>query len=234
MRALAVSQGSLLVAGYFSGVGGGVPAHSIGRWDGAQWHTVGAGIGSGTPCDYQYVFALAAYQETVFAAGSFFLAGGAPADRIARWNGSEWTTMGSGLSDSGYTLMWSGADLFAGGAFLHAGSTQSYRLARWLGQSAGIAPRVAPRALQLSVPSPFRPGQSILLATPWQGAVSLAIFDAAGRRIRTLKVDKPLRDRFQLSWDGYTESGRQARSGCYYLQARAGARRESRTLVLLR
>src|SRR5204863_9871732 len=52
---------------------------------------------------------------------------------IAKWNGSNWSALGSGMGGSGlfvYALALSGSDLYAGGAFKAAGGKVSAYIAR--------------------------------------------------------------------------------------------------------
>jgi hypothetical protein len=76
------------------------------------------------------VFALAVSGTDLFAGGAFTTAGGSAANRIAKWDGSAWMTLGSGLNNTVNTLAISGTNLFAGGLFTTAGGIGSLRAAR--------------------------------------------------------------------------------------------------------
>src|SRR5438552_1705515 len=67
--------------------------------------------------------------------GRVWTADGSAADRIARWNGSSWTGLGSGMNDIVYALAVSGSDLYAGGYFTNAGGSAANYIARWDGSS---------------------------------------------------------------------------------------------------
>lgn len=61
----------------------------------------------------------------VIVAGQFTTAGGAPANRIAKWNGSAWSAFGSGV-DGIVDVLWvdpraGGYDIYVGGWFLERG-----------------------------------------------------------------------------------------------------------------
>jgi len=66
----------------------------------------------------------------VYAGGSFTNADGSPASYIAKWDGTTWTMLGSGLNNTAYALAISGSDLYVGGAFTTAGGKTSAYLAR--------------------------------------------------------------------------------------------------------
>lgn len=83
------------------------------------------------------VLALAASGSDLYAGGEFTTAGGSAANNIAKWNGSNWSALGSGMGStlSGtlpfvYALAVSGSDLYAGGAFTTAGGKVSAYVAK--------------------------------------------------------------------------------------------------------
>ena len=87
------------------------------------------------------VLDLAAWDDgsgsNLYVAGRLTAAGGAPAGRIARWNGSGFDPLGSGLNGSVMAVLPIANGFFAGlhvaGAFTTAGGTSAYRVARWDG-----------------------------------------------------------------------------------------------------
>jgi hypothetical protein len=79
------------------------------------------------------VYALASSNDCLYAGGTFTNAGGVPASCIARWNGNNWSGLGSGLggsSPSVFALLISGSDLHAAGSFTTAGGQVAAFLAR--------------------------------------------------------------------------------------------------------
>jgi hypothetical protein len=70
------------------------------------------------------------------AGGDFTTAGGVAANRVARWNGTSWSPLGSGMSSfvSALAVLPNG-DLVAGGQFTTAGGVAANRIARWDGSS---------------------------------------------------------------------------------------------------
>ena len=138
-RALAVFDDgggpALYAAGGFS-TAGGVFASRIARWDGAAWSALagGAAIDGGIEC-------LAVFDDgagpALYAAGSFMAVGSVAASRIARWDGSAWSPLGSGVDGIVRALAvhddGAGAALYAGGEFAAAGGAPASRVARWDG-----------------------------------------------------------------------------------------------------
>src|SRR2546425_2808630 len=85
------------------------------------------------------VSALAVSGSDVFAGGDFTRAGGSPANSVAKWDGSSWSALGSGIvSDFGSSvgaLAVSGSDVYAGGFFTMAGGSAANSIAKWNGSS---------------------------------------------------------------------------------------------------
>jgi hypothetical protein len=129
VSALAVGpDGSLYAGGSFT-TAGGVAANHIARWDGTQWHSLGAGM------DWHGVYALAfSLDGSLCAGGWFYTAGGVAATNIARWDGAQWHSLGSGMNDKVSGLVAGpGGSLYAGGDFTTAGGVAANYIARWDG-----------------------------------------------------------------------------------------------------
>jgi hypothetical protein len=131
VAALAVSGSDVYAGGHFTTAGGSA-ANYIAKWDGSTWSALGSGMGGGGLGTY--VYALAVSGSNVYAGGYFTTAGGSAAIGIAKWNGSNWAALGSGISGV-YALAVSGSDLYAGGYFTTAGGSAANYLAKWNGSS---------------------------------------------------------------------------------------------------
>ena len=74
----------------------------------------------------------------ILAGGNFTTAGDVSASRIARWSGSSWSALGSGLNGSVNTLaVDSSGNVYAGGSFTQAGGASANYVARWDGAAWG-------------------------------------------------------------------------------------------------
>jgi hypothetical protein len=97
----------------------------------------------GVPGVHGWVFALHAFDDgtgpALFAGGALDTAGGVSANNIAKWNGTIWSTLGSGLNGEADALQvfddGSGPALYAGGNFTMAGGASANDIARWDGAS---------------------------------------------------------------------------------------------------
>jgi hypothetical protein len=97
----------------------------------ADWVSLGSVMGS----PYLAVHALAVSGNDLYAGGQFTTAGGVPANNIAKWNGSRWSALGSGIDLYVYALAVSGTNLYAGGWFTTAGGVPANRIAKWDGSA---------------------------------------------------------------------------------------------------
>jgi hypothetical protein len=76
------------------------------------------------------VTALAVSGSDLYASGSFTNAGGIAANYIAKWNGTSWNALGSGMNGTVWTLAVSSSELYAGGFFTAVGGKVSGYAAR--------------------------------------------------------------------------------------------------------
>jgi len=133
--------GPALYAGGSFPTAGGVATTPIARWDGNTWSALGSGVSGFVGATR--VFALAVFDDgtgpALYAGGDFLIAGGVAVNHIARWDGSSWSALGSGMSGSVSALAvfdgGSGPALYAGGDFDLAGGVTVNRIARWDGNT---------------------------------------------------------------------------------------------------
>lgn len=85
-----------------------------------------------------------------------------------------------------------------------------------------------------AAPNPFRGETSLQLTLPQAARVRIHLFDATGRRVRSLCRDTLPAGTHRFAWDGRTESGAPAPAGRYWVRADVDARRYSRAVTLLR
>ncbi|MCC6650790.1 MAG: T9SS type A sorting domain-containing protein [Candidatus Eisenbacteria bacterium] len=106
----------------------------IAKWNGTAWSALGTGVNSVVE-EIQFADNGAGGFD-VIVAGQFTTAGGAPANRIAKWNGAAWSTFGTGL-DNIVDALWvdpragGGYDVYVGGLFLNAGGLPARYVAKW-------------------------------------------------------------------------------------------------------
>jgi hypothetical protein len=129
--ALAVLGNGDLVAGGWFTTAGGVPANYVARWDGAAWHPLGSGlVPAALGAQGTRAFALLPGGDLVVG-GQFAVAGGTPADRIARWNGTSWSAICGGFPGLGTAVL--ALAVMPDGGIVAGGELPSNGIARWHG-----------------------------------------------------------------------------------------------------
>jgi hypothetical protein len=148
---------------------GDVPVGRIARWDGESWSALSGGVTG-------QVLALLAVDvdsdartpDALYAGGFFTMASGIEVNRIARWDGRDWSALGAGMTLGGPVIGAASVralaardsdgqgpavpQLYVGGEFSFAGSTLAKNVARWNGSQwfalgAGVNDVVAALAL---------------------------------------------------------------------------------------
>jgi aminopeptidase N len=89
-------------------------------------------------------------------------------------------------------------------------------------------------ALWPNYPNPFNPQTVIPFELPAPGRVELAIYDAAGRLVRTLLNEARRAGSLSVAWDGADQTGRLVASGTYFARLRFAGDSIVRPLVLVR
>jgi hypothetical protein len=139
--AIAANGDDVYVGGNFT-VAGGVSAKYIAHWnDSTQtWSAMGSAMTMSTISPEVDAIAIAA-NGNVYVGGQFETVGGVSARNVARWDGSAWHALGTGVYDSAGSEITSkvqaiainGNDVYMGGGFLYAGGTMVHNVARWNG-----------------------------------------------------------------------------------------------------
>ena len=157
---------ALFLTGDFQSCGG-ISYYGVVRWDGTSWSGLTNGFQGGQPGGR----ALAIYDDgsgpALYATGVFTRAGGQMINRVAKWNGTQWSALGAGLSGEGRALAvfddGAGPGLVVGGNFTTAGGRPASRIAMWRGGewfslSSGLnGPVNALAVYDLDGPGPERP-----------------------------------------------------------------------------
>lgn len=144
-----MQNGDVVVGGGFS-VAGGQACANVARWNGTSWAPLGAGItGSVSAGGFWGSFVSALLVDgngDLWAGGAFTTAGAVPARSIARWDGTNWANVGSGLQESPnvadaqatgvqFLRQLPQGDIVAAGRFGTAGATTVNGTARWDGNT---------------------------------------------------------------------------------------------------
>jgi len=103
----------------------------ITKWDGNNWVNVGNGINGGIIDARRMVV----YKDELVVAGRFSktINPTNPGENIGKWDGTQWTELGSGVDEIIWDMKVHNDTLYVCGAFQHAGGIPANKLARWDG-----------------------------------------------------------------------------------------------------
>lgn len=94
------------------------------------WNEMGTGMNNTV-----YAIAADTANGMVYASGKFTDAGGVSVNRIAKWDGTNWTDVGGGFNNNVNALCFSNGILYAAGDFTSAGGSPVNYIAQWNGTS---------------------------------------------------------------------------------------------------
>jgi hypothetical protein len=106
----------------------------------------------------------------------------------------------------------------------------------WLVPSGSAVGDETPVALALTrnVPNPFNPMTDIRYSVAQSGHVNLAVYDVAGRRLRTLVDGRLIAGDHHVTWDGKDDAGRALPSGTYFCRVAGEGGSRSLKMSLVR
>ena len=127
------------------------PTGHIARWKGGALSSLGTGLSAGVSATFGA--SLGVFDDgsgaKLHVGGAFRAAGPTGSHQFARWSGTSWSSIGTGLNefvfDAATFDSGSGPEIYAGGNFTHAGVTAVPYLARWTGTqwaSVGTGPNL--------------------------------------------------------------------------------------------
>jgi len=89
-------------------------------------------------------------------------------------------------------------------------------------------------ALAQNFPNPFNPETVISYSTPKPAQIRIEIYNAIGKKIRTLVDDYVQAGQHQIIWDGKNDNGIQVSTGIYYYIMQSGSFRSMKKAVFMK
>ncbi|MBL9001892.1 MAG: hypothetical protein JNK25_12230 [Phycisphaerae bacterium] len=181
---LTTYNGELIATGtalwYSPTMSGTGDLRGIARWNGVNWLPLGGGLSGNSENGGDGGRGMAVYNGSLYVGGVFSSAGGVAASRVARWNGSAWTALGSGMEGTGYSdvraFFGFRGELLVGGNFVTAGGQPSGFFARWTTTNTPWVAMAAPvdRVVCESNDAAFEvvPATGYVTTTRWQQEIS--------------------------------------------------------------
>jgi trimeric autotransporter adhesin len=178
--AMTASGTNLYIGGGFTKIGTLV-YNNIAKWNGSSWQRLTTSIQVSDIGVNREVTTMLAVGNDLYVGGEFTSAGGKPANHIAKWDGTNWWSLGSGVGDSGSivsALALKGDDLLVGGSFLTAGDKRCHHLAVWQTKPRTLLMQPSGNSMSLSWPAGITPfalqSASDLSSTNWSDVESAA------------------------------------------------------------
>ena len=110
----------------------GLDSYLLGFWDGTNWKIEGPG----RIADYngEAITCICVVGTDVYIGGNFTTLGSQSIAYLAKWDGNNWSSAGSGVNGPVYALATDGSfNLYVGGSFNQAGDSTAYNIAKWDG-----------------------------------------------------------------------------------------------------
>jgi len=182
---------------------------------------------------------MVAHNGQLIVSGGFYPFGGCPDEHLLAWNGSNWSSIGSGTNGGATAFGAYDGKLAVAGWFSLAGGKIASRLTRWTKSTPTAVtntklPENSTAQLFQNSPNPFNPTTTIRYTVPRASRVTLRIYTPAGQLVRTL-VDATLSPGVKhATWDGTNNKGNPVASGVYVYRLQAGKESLSKKMTLLK
>ena len=243
IRTLAIdNSNNLYFGGYFFNLGS-IQVMGVAKWNGTTIEPLGSGLVPGVSGQcYTMTFD---ENGNLLVGGRFAVAGDTSihANNIAKWNGTEWSVFGSGLSGnlglySGtevYALATKGTEIFVGGSFTSAGNKPAYGFSIYNSATVGVNDQIKfPNEYKLyqNYPNPFNPITKISFQLPVGGHTRLKVYDILGKEIATLVDEYKNAGSYEVEFNaGQTTN---LSSGVYFYKLHSGNNVQIKKMILIK
>ncbi|MBI1191054.1 MAG: hypothetical protein GC200_10290 [Tepidisphaera sp.] len=129
VMSLCVFNGDLYAGGAFTATASGTSLKYLARWNGAAWVQVGGASFNSS------VNAMCVFNNELYVAGEFTMMNSVNFSHVARWNGSYFDQLGTGVNNSVFALAVHNNVLAIGGVFNVAGIYSVQHVVGWNGSS---------------------------------------------------------------------------------------------------
>jgi hypothetical protein len=209
---LAVYNNELYAGGSFSRLGG-VTCNNIGKYNGTSWSAVGSGA-AGSSCvsiSGGHVIDMEVYNNELYVVGQFTQMDGIPANKIAKFNGSNWCGIEYGIDLRPEDLEIYNGDLIINGDFYSISGVEYNNIASYNPENQLIINNnnnniPSEYMLGQNYPNPFNPSTTIKYRIPGEGLVKLTVFDVTGREVALAVNETKQAGDYSVSFDGFNFS----------------------------
>jgi trimeric autotransporter adhesin len=133
-RSIAVKGNDVYLGGLAMTGVGDARVSCIAHFDGVKWSDMNGGVKGTNTSSGTAVNVITIAGNYVYVGGLFTNAGGVSANNIARWDGTNWSALGSGVTGGSVSaIAVDGNNVYVGGNFDHAGGLSVFGIARFDG-----------------------------------------------------------------------------------------------------
>lgn len=206
VRTLKVYKGELYAGGSFIYMNG-VSCYNVVKWNGVEWKSVAGGAkGYGCNSSQGHIFSLEVFDNSLYAAGYFTRIGTITANKIAKWNGTEWCSVEYGVDLLPRTIESYNGSLYFGGDFYSASGKPYNNIVKYSPKTftGGIQHNNIPGQMELkqNYPNPFNPATLIKYNLNKAATVKLAVYDVSGREAAVLVNGPQTAGEYSVSFNG--------------------------------
>jgi len=115
VSAMAVYKNELYIGGTFTGVDSQL-CLGVAKWNGNTWSPVGAGLAAGSGGGGVGGMVVDSVKNVLYLVGGFQYAGGIKVNGVAQWDGTNWDSVGSPITNGGTGICMYRNKLFIGGS----------------------------------------------------------------------------------------------------------------------
>ncbi len=203
---LAVYNNELYAGGGFIKMGDDY-CYNIAKYNGSSWRPVGSGA-DGAYCNVSraYITSLKVFNNELYAAGLFSRINGVTANKLARYNGTNWCSVEYGVDLRPRALEVYDNELIINGDFYSASGVECNNIVKYTPKKnlTGIENNNTSREFKLeqNYPNPFNPVTRIGFRIANPGFVTLKVFDITGKQVAVLAQKDMQPGNYNFDFDG--------------------------------
>lgn len=188
VKTLKVFNGELYAGGSFVYMNG-ILCSNIAKYDGTRWANLGNGAkGYGCTNSSGYIYDMEVFNSNLYAVGMFTKIGDVSANKIAKWNGSDWCSVEYGIDLLPRALETYDGALFISGDFYSVSGKNYSNIVKYFPKvlTGTVSNNEIPTGIELkqNYPNPFNPETKIAYTVKSPSSdVRLIVYDIRGREV---------------------------------------------------
>ena len=178
VQSLCEYDGHLYAGGMFSHAGQH-NMHNLAMWNGTSWTSIGD-VQGGMMGGNSNISALCVFNGELYVGGNFGSCGGNQANNLGVWNGSSWSTIGTGMNGRVRSMAVYNGYLYIGGEFTDAAGTSVSNIAKYSSSTGLIFANINNDSIHI-YPNPTSKNLNLEWNQQISGNVVLTIYSITGK-----------------------------------------------------